>query len=218
MNVDVRDLRIGRMRKAVLSLCAAVLAGAGVLAVVAPVRAECPYFVIPPATEAARSAREVIIGTVVENVRSSYFDFRLRIDHVLRGPGKVGEIRRFDSLWPGWPVIEMSDGTLLPPCEPIPGWKGNVIALSLDALAPDGRTRYNAASWLAGRLPFNRDLPRTTLAEMETLAALPQTDTIPPSGIGAAQAATPSIAIVVVGVGAASLLIFVGRRRRRPLG
>ena len=75
------------------------------------------------------------------------------------------------------PLAETGDGTTFAPCEPIPGWKDNVIALSLDALAPDGRTRYSGASWISGNLPINRDLPRTTLARMTTLAGMPQTDT-----------------------------------------
>lgn len=148
------------------------------------VRAECPYAVIPAAIEGVRTAREVIVGTVIENVNGEYSDFRLRIDYVLRGAGRVGDVRRFEDLYPNWPpartdrgVILADDGTPFMPCAPIPGWKGNVIALALGALAPDGETRYNAASWISGRLPFNQDLPRTTLAEVTRLAALPDTAT-----------------------------------------
>jgi hypothetical protein len=201
------------MRRFVPSLLAVVLAGAGVLAGSAPVRAECPFFVIPPATEAAPSAREIIVGTVIENVRGLHSDFRLRIDHVLRGPAKVGEIRRFDRLWPDWPRIEMEDGTRIGPCEPIRAVEGNVIALSLDALAPDGVTRYNAESWLSGSLPYNFDEPRTTLAEMEVLASMnaPETDADPMPG--ARPAASPS-ALALLLAGAASLLALGALRRR----
>lgn len=164
------------MRRSVLSLVAALLACLGTVGLSSPVRAECPYSVVPPATDAARFAREVIVGTVVENVGGQLYDFRLRIDHVLRGSAEVGEIRRFEFLYPGWPLADVGDGTKMAPCEPIPGWNGNVIALSLDALAPDGKTRYNAASWISGDLPINHDLPRTTLAEMTSIAAMPQTD------------------------------------------
>jgi hypothetical protein len=148
-------------------------------------RAECPYVVIPPATDGTGSAREVIVGTVVKNVGGDLFDFRLRIDHVLRGGARVGEVRRFSFLYPGWPPNRKADGTVIltddgkpfMPCEPIPGAKGNVIAFALGALAPDGKTRYNAASWISGRLPVNQDLPRTTLAEIKRLAAMPDTAT-----------------------------------------
>ena len=165
------------MRRAATGIVAALLAGLGMLGTAGPARAECPHFVVPPATEAAASAREVIVGQVVENVDDQLFDFRLRIDHVLRGPAEVGDLRRFEMLYPGWPMTQLGDGTTTAPCEAIPGWKDNVIALSLGALAPDGKTRYNAASWISGDLEVvYRDLPRTSLAEMIRLAALPSTD------------------------------------------
>ena len=159
-----------------MGVVASLLAWLGTFGVASVARAECPYFVIPPATDAAGSAREVVVGRVIENVGDQLFDFRLQIDHVLRGPANVGDVRRFDSLYPGWPLLELGDGTKIAPCEPIPGWEGNVIALSLDALAPDGMTRYNAASWISGDLPINRDLPRTTLPEMVRLSEMPPTD------------------------------------------
>jgi hypothetical protein len=172
------------IRRAATVVLASLLAGLGTLGVASVAKAECPYYVIPPATDAARSAREVVVGRVIENVGGQLYDFRLEIDHVLRGPANVGDVRRFDSLYPGWPLLEVSDGTKIPPCEPIPGWEGNVIALSLGALAPDGMTRYNAASWISGDLPVNHDLPRTTLAEMVRLAGMPQTDVAPaPSAV-----------------------------------
>ena len=174
------------MRRAAMGVVASLLACLGSLGAASVARAECPFFVVPPATDAARSAREVVVGRVIENVGGQLYDFRLQIDHVLRGRANVGDVRRFDSLYPGWPLIEVNEDRAGPPddtearwigpCEPIPGWKGNVIALSLDALASDGKTRYNAASWISGELPINRDLPRTTLAEMVRLAGMPPTD------------------------------------------
>jgi hypothetical protein len=174
------------MRRAATGVVASLLACLGTLGVASVARAECPFFVIPPATDAARSAREVVVGTVIENVGDQLYDFRLRIDRVLRGPAHVGDVRRMNFVYPGWPLIEANnedpggpddrEGKMVGPCEPIPGWEGNVIALSLDALAPDGLTRYNAASWISGDLPINRDLPRTTLPEMVRLSGMPQTD------------------------------------------
>jgi len=90
-------------------------------------RAECPYFVIPPATGAAGSARELLVGTVVENVGGQKGDFRLRVDIVLRGTARVGEVRRVDQLYPGWPPGFNADGTVsldqqgrpFMPCAPI---------------------------------------------------------------------------------------------------
>lgn len=162
-----------------------IVAAFGVFALVGlarpiPVRAECPWFPVPPATDAARSAREVIVGTVIENIRDSPEDFRLRVDHVLRGSAQPGEVRRIKALYPGWPFARAEGGKLWPPCAPIPGWKGDVIAFSFDAVAPDGKTRYNAASWIRGYIPPYRrdDLSRTTLAEIRALSALPPTDTV----------------------------------------
>lgn len=169
------------MRRFLGSMIVAATAALGMLALPVPVDAECPHFEVPPATDAARSAREVIVGTVIENVEGQLFDFRLRIDHVLRGPAQVGDVRRFEGLYPGWPLAVGVGGKGFAPCEPIPGWMGNVMALSLDAMAPDGKTRYHAASWIKGDLPINRELSRTTLAEMQELASLPMTDTVPAS-------------------------------------
>jgi hypothetical protein len=114
---------------------------------------------------------------VIENVGEDLYDFRLRIDRVLRGSAHVGDVRRMNFVFPGWPYAKAADGTTFPPCEAIPGWEGNVMAIALEARAPDG-TGYNAASWISGDLPIDRDLPRTTLTEIEAAAAMPATDTV----------------------------------------
>lgn len=205
------------MGRVVRWLLAGALTGAGLALLASPVRAECPYFVVPPATDAARSAREIVVGTVVENVGDQLYDFRLRIDRVLRGPGSVGEVRRFESLYPRWPLIE-AGGTLIGPCEPIPGWRGNVIVLALDALAPDGKTRYNAASWISGVPPYRHDVPRTTLAEMEALAGMPRTDPAPWIVGGTDPTVQAFPLAVLVSAGACGLFLalrWTGRPRRR---
>lgn len=166
---------IRRFKRAGLFIVPLVVLGA--LATPTSVYAECTYNVIPPATEAARSAREIFIGRVIENIGGYEYDFRIRITHVLRGPAHVGDVRRFNNVYPGWPPSQYPlPGTRkhYPPCSPIPGPKGHVIAFALDALAPDGETRYNAASWISGFNPWGH--PETTLDEMRRLAALPQTD------------------------------------------
>jgi hypothetical protein len=189
-------------------------------------RAECPYFVIPPATDGAGSAREVIVGTVIENVEGQLHDFRLRIDHVLRGGARVGEVRRFSFLYPGWPPNRNGDGTTIltdegkpfMPCEPIPGAEGNVIALALGALAPDGKTRYNAASWISGRLPVNHDLPRTTLAEIKRLAAMPDTATAAEIEQAAAQSPDDRLRLLALGsaLGFGALVAWRRARNKAP--
>lgn len=184
-----------------------------------PVQAECPWFPVPPATDAARSAREVIVGTVIENIRDSSEDFRFRVDHVLRGPAQPGEVRRITALYPGWPFARAEGGKLWPPCAPIPGWKGDVIAFSFDALAPDGKTRYNAASWIRGYIPPYRrdDLSRTTLAEMRALAALPPTDTVsvPSASRTPAVRVAPAAALIGAFTFVTAMMLL---RRRRPSG
>ena len=196
-----------------------VLAASGYIALAAPqpVQAECTFSPVPPATEAARAAREIIVGRVIQNIDDYIYDFRIRIIQVLRGPAHVGDVPRFKSVYPGWPMSPYPiPGTKrhYPPCSPIPGRTGNVIAFSLDALAPDGATRYNGASWISGR-PFAWDVPRTTLAEMQRLAALPPTDTLVPNG---AQA-RPGTAPIILLSGLLSFMVVVvslpHRRRAR---
>jgi len=169
-------------RTLVLALCAGVLAGLGAITMSTPVKAECPYIPpYPPVTEATRSAREIIVGTVLEDVGGQIYDLRLRIDYVLRGSSNVGDIRRVKFLYPNWPLAKLDDGTMLAPCEAITASPGNVIALAYDALANDGRTRYNAVSWISGKSEY-RDEDRfetTTLAKLQALADLPQTDAAP---------------------------------------
>jgi hypothetical protein len=211
------------MRQAV-AVIAAVAVATFLLASPSPVRAECPYVVIPPATKAAPSAREVIVGTVIENVHGQLFDFRLRVDHVLEGNARVGDVRRFNFLYPNWPPAREGDGTLVRtpsgkpfmPCEAIPGWEGNVMVLALEALAPDGRTRYNAASWISGRMPINRHRPKTTLAEITRLAALPATDAIA-AGMPAPRRADQTGPLLLwSGLGIGAALSWRRRRRSSP--
>lgn len=82
------------------------------------------------------------------------------------------------AIIPNGTVVLDDQGRPFMPCAPIPAWKGNVIVLALDALAPDHKTRYNAASWLSGDVPYQTSLPRTTLAEIERLAGVPDTATL----------------------------------------
>lgn len=154
-----------------LALAAATLASGSV-------RAECPYIPPdPPVTKAIPSARTILVGTVLEPAPGSFVAIRLRVDHVLRGRGEVGAIREFETLYANWPLARLDDGTMLAPCESMSAQAGDVIALALGALAPDGRTRYNAMSWIMGRPPYRDTWETTTLAELERLADLPRTDT-----------------------------------------
>lgn len=187
-----------------LTLCAVALGAVATFSIASPAAAECPYIPpYPPVTEAARSAREIIVGTVLENVGGQIYDFRLRIDHVLRGSATIGEVRRVTSLYPKWPIDTTAVGGTIAPCEPITAAPGNVIALAYDALAPDGKTRYNAISWISGRPQFRDDFETTTLAEIQALADLPQTDSAAkPPIIGRTELPSRAIdPVAVLGVG-----------------
>jgi hypothetical protein len=125
-------------------------------------------------------------------------------------------------VYPGWPPSKsrLPDGRTFMPCSPIPGRKGDVIAFALDALARDGETRYNAASWISGRNVYDWDGPKTTLAEMQRLAALPQTDTVSWTTSSARTVSlTPVLPLVAVAsfIAAMTLLAASRRRPREPV-
>lgn len=171
-------------------------------------RAECPY--IPPwpaLTEFGRSAREIVVGTVVGGGGSTFLDFR--VDRVLRGSGQVGAVRKLENLLPNWP-----SGS----CTYLIADEGDVIALALGALAPDRRTRLNAAAWIAGTPNHYHneggDAEVATLAEIEAIAALPQTSTAPERTAGDPEAVIAA-SLVVAAVMASVIAL---RRRLRGAG
>ena len=87
------------------------------------------------------------------------------------------------------------------------------MVLALDALAPDGRTIYNAASWIRSGPEANHRLVDTTLAEMRALAALPMTDAEPgPTG---PRGEAPSIVLLLIAfwLGLAAFLVRADPRR-----
>jgi hypothetical protein len=207
-------------RRLAFVFAAAAMAVIGTFSTSSTAKAECPYVPpYPPVTEAARSAREIIVGTVIENVGGQFADFRLRIDHVLRGPAQIGDIRRISSLYANWPLDTTADGQTIAPCEAIMAWTGNVIALAFDALAPDRKTRYTAVSWISGVPAFNYEFETTTLAKLQALADLPQTDTVAGSISAVENAPSPAFdqlfVVVVTGVGA-GLVTVLRLTSRRP--
>ena len=163
---------------------------ASLLGTASPVAAECtfipPFPDIPPAVP---TAGEIIVGTVVGPV-ASRSDFRLRIDEVLRGHARVGEVRQISYLAPNWPWTHgHGSPSAHPSCSTLMADEGEVIAIAYDALAAGGRmeangeqwvqppTRYHAAGLIEGDTETNRDLKRVSLAELRRLAALPMPDT-----------------------------------------
>jgi hypothetical protein len=167
-----------RTHRLVPITAAVMVAALGSLTIAAPASAECPEAPwYPPVTKAIRSAREVIVGKVLAADGSG--SFRLRIDYVLRGPARVGAVRTFTKLRPNWPD---SLCTFLNPSV------DNTIAIAFDALHRDGRTRYNAASWVHGMPEWMIDVERVTLDELFALGALPPTDSLSVDATGAAAA------------------------------
>lgn len=186
-------------------IVAAVLAVLTLLSTPAPARAECPYLSPWPAlTEFGRSAREILVGTVVRGGGSTFLDFR--VDRVLRGRGKVGEVRRFENLLPNWPPGEFGATS----CSYLIAADGDVIALGLDALAPDRRTRIQAAAWIRGRPTFGSE--SAALSDIEAVAAMPPTSTAPETS---APAWSPLPGAVVVMIAVVASLMAVRRRLSR---
>jgi hypothetical protein len=193
------------------SALAAVAAAAVMLFSPPPARAECPY--IPPwpaLTEFGRSAREIIVGTVVDGGGSSFLE--LRVDLVLRGEASVGEVRKLDNLLPNWP---REAG---PSCTYLIADEGDVIALGFGALAPDGRTRINAVAWIEGSPDHYHheggDAEVATLAEIEAIAGLPATSTAA-SGAGSAAARANPVLIALIAVGASLVALRQRLARQR---
>jgi hypothetical protein len=204
-------------------LAAAVLAAIGTFSASTPAKAECTYVPpYPPVTEAARSAREIIVGTVIENVGGQFADFRLRIDHVVRGSAQVGDIRRVTYLYAKWPLETLANGEAIAPCEAIVASRGNVIALAFDAIAPDGKTRYNAISWISGQPEFNYEFETTTLAKLQALADLPQTDSSAESTTlmkDTSSRAVDQLAVLTIGIEAGlAILLWLKWRHRTAIG
>ena len=207
-------------RRQALVFAAAALTAIGTFSASSPAKAECIYVPpYPPVTEAARSAREIIVGTVMENIGGQSADFRLRIDHVLRGSATVGDARRITFLYPNWPQDTTADGQTIASCTEIAASRGDVIAMAFRALAPDGKTRYTAISWISGTPAFNYDFETTTLAKLRALADLPQTYTAAESVSVTKHAPTGGVDQIVVaamiGVGAALVTSLLLRSRQR---
>jgi hypothetical protein len=157
--------------------------------------AECPYVPdFPPITGAIRSASEIIVGevTTVKGIDWST-EFDLRIDHVLRGDARVGDVRHIVNLEPHWPY-ETFNGHVIESCTLLRAHPGDVIGIAYDALAPDGHTRYNAAGWLKGSV---EGFQQTTLARIESLAALPETDAVVPGPDHQKPSEPPAIPILL---------------------
>jgi hypothetical protein len=186
-------------------VAASLLAVSALLFAPAAAKAECPN--VPPwpaLTEFGRSAREIVVGTVVGGGGSTFLEFR--VDRVLRGGGRVGEVRKIENLLPNWPPGS---------CTYLMADDGDVIALGLDSLAPDRRTRINTAAWLVGdpdrHYRSGGNAESATLAQIEAIAAMPATSTATNQ-----RTEPPVIAVSLIAAAVTVSLIALRHRLRGP--
>ena len=222
------------MRRLVTTSFGCLFAILGLVASASPVAAECTY--IPPwpaVTDAIRSARAVIVGTVVTDFDATDLGLApgasrhqaLRVTEVVRGDYKVGELVDIEYLDPNWPWSGSPDTAPIPSCNGGPGRPGDVIALALDAVQPAQRLADGSFSWWQPRTPYNavgvvevgpqglKEREAVTLAEVRRLAALPQTDTLAEAPRGGTT--SPAILALLAGsIGAALAWRRAGSKRR----
>ena len=188
------------------TVAAFVAALAGTVLVVEPVAAECPYLPPwPPITTAIPTAQEIVVGEVVTDFAAADLDlpanqqlpdYALRVTHVLRGDARPGDVLDVQYLLPNWPQVKVAgvSGTLVS-CTYLRAAPGEVIALAYGALQPGGRmtsgdvtwsqppTRYQAVGVIHADAGRSDDYPwsereMVTLAQLQHLASLPQTDAL----------------------------------------
>lgn len=206
--------RSGRFVRAIAVALLALAAAAQ------PVMAECPYVPdYPPVVPAIRTARNVIVGAVLDNPGGQIHDFHLRVDRVLRGPSHVGDIVRITSLFPEWPTEALDGGGTIAPCVPIRASPGNVIVLVRDALAPDRRTPYNTVAWISGTPPFPdmNGYEVVSMNDVTAAAELPPTDAAPAPESGREQG-RPWVSWAVIGfVSIVAIARTLAMRRRTSI-
>lgn len=221
------------MRRQLASIAIAVTTATSLLSLqAAPAAAECSFVPAwPHITTAIRSAREIVVGTIVTDFAQSDLhlsadqaprDYALRIIEVLRGPRTPGDLMDVQDLLPNWPWTKsLAELAPYPSCSSLHTAPGETIALALDALMPRQRlangnlhwiqpaTRYNAMGVLRAVLPGRE---RVTLRELRDLAALPETSTL-----AAPDAQPDRVPVLVVLWIGASLFVLraIGPRRRR---
>lgn len=169
------------LRRGRVTVLSVLLAGVALSTTATPVAAECTQLDRWPSfTEAAPSAKRIIVGEVVE----SYFDdsadnaitFRMRVDEVLRGRSRRAlEFR--DVVRSGAPL------TICPGDSILRVRVGDILAFAFDARVASSPDPVLAVAWIRGT-PDDFLMPgaeRLTLAEVRSLAALPATDTALPS-------------------------------------
>jgi hypothetical protein len=197
------------------------LAVVGVLGTPSPVFAECTFVPsLPRVSMAVGTAQELFVGEVVENGlwndRPAGFIFTVRVDEVLRGAAKVGELREFSWVEPNWPMAKYGSAKPYPACTYLYGTVGETVVLALRARTSGGMIRDGAQSWYQPPTTFNTiglakgsardpDAPYErqvlSLDRLRELAALPPPSTDATTTIGSSPSLSgpdPRLGIVAV--------------------
>lgn len=155
-----------RKRRGLWSLVAAACAAVGGLARPIAASAECIFVPpLPRVSMAAATAEELFVGQVIANGPGQGFDFTVRIDEVVRGVAKVGDLRRFSSVEPNWPWTTYGGGKPFPACTYLYGEVGETLIVALKARTPGGTIRDNSGTW------YQRPTTFSTVAITEPASA-----------------------------------------------
>jgi hypothetical protein len=197
------------------------------------VAAECPW--LPPwpeATDAIRSAEQVIVGEVVSVEDATELglgpdqerEMALRVTEVLRGPVQVGDLLDVQYLYPNWPWVMAQGVPPFPSCAYLwfeARWLvGESIVLALDAVHAPQRITENGYTWDQPRTVYNAMSvvgQHASISDFRRLAALPQTDAIDPTLVGSSQPGQPP-SWLALAIGAAGAIVAwhrPGRTSRR---
>lgn len=95
---------------------------------------------------AATTAKELFVGEVLANGLAGGFVFTVRVDEVLRGPAKIGDLREFSWVKPNWPWTTF-EGTPFPACTYLYGEVGETLILALGARTSGGTIRDAGGTW-----------------------------------------------------------------------
>jgi hypothetical protein len=137
-----------RKRRVLWALVAAACAAAGGLTRPMVVSAECTFVPpLPRVSMAAATAEELFVGEVVANGPGQGFDFTVRVDEVVRGVARVGDLRRFSSVEPNWPWTTYGGGKPFPACTYLYGEVGETLIVALAARTSGGTIRDASGTW-----------------------------------------------------------------------
>jgi hypothetical protein len=196
-------------------------------------RAECTQLdAWPPFAPVVANAKTVFVGEVVRDLDPNsnlYLGvFGVRVDQVVRGSVKVGDVVTFDHLRSGLPLKLCQDSYAAV-------LEGDVIAFALDSRAAEGEPALNAIAYVSGSpdgfllpgvelltTPQYQQLigPTATETTTPTIGTSPPTlatqSPIPPTGVGTTMPGSAMFLLLLLGVG--PVLAVVAQLRKRRIG